>query len=115
MKKVKSILFSLILLIFISSNVIAAKSPEIQYNGKIVKSDVAPFIRDNRTLVPIRFISETLGYHVIKLNKINSVQKPDDDMVREEAKKELMRQKQLEHYKKVVEELKKKTKVEILV
>ena len=36
-------------------------------------------------------------------------------MVREEAKKELMRQKQLEHYKKVVEELKKKTKVEILV
>ena len=64
MKKVKSILFSLILLIFISSNVIAAKSPEIQYNGKIVKSDVAPFIRDNRTLVPIRFISETLGYEV---------------------------------------------------
>lgn len=64
MKKVKSILFSLILLIFISSNAIAAKSPEIQYNGKIVKSDVAPFIRDNRTLVPIRFISETLGYEV---------------------------------------------------
>ena len=60
-------------------------------------------------------VKTEFGYHVIKLNKINSVQKPDDDMVREEAKKELMRQKQLEHYKAVVEELKKKTKVEILV
>ncbi|MDU7114473.1 MAG: copper amine oxidase N-terminal domain-containing protein, partial [Peptoniphilus harei] len=64
MKKVKAILFSLILLTFISSNAIAAKIPEIQYNGKIIKSDVAPFIKDNRTLVPIRFISETLGYEV---------------------------------------------------
>ncbi|MCI5643191.1 MAG: copper amine oxidase N-terminal domain-containing protein [Peptoniphilus sp.] len=64
MKKNKSILISLILLIFLTANVFAAKTPLIEYNGKIIKSDVAPFIQNERTMVPIRFISETLGYKV---------------------------------------------------
>lgn len=64
MKKFKSILFSLLLMIFVTSNVFAGKSPLIEYNGKIVKSDVAPYIQNERTMVPIRFISETLGYKV---------------------------------------------------
>ena len=64
MKKFRSILFSLVLMIFVTSNVFAGRSPLIEYNGKIVKSDVAPYIQNERTMVPIRFISETLGYKV---------------------------------------------------
>ncbi len=64
MKKFKSILFSLVLMIFVTSNVFAGRSPLIEYNGKIIKSDVAPYIQNERTMVPIRFISETLGYKV---------------------------------------------------
>ncbi len=64
MKKIKSILFSLLLMIFVTSNVFAGRSPLIEYNGKIVKSDVSPYIQNERTMVPIRFISETLGYNV---------------------------------------------------
>ena len=64
MKKFRSILFSLLLMIFVTSNVFAGRSPLIEYNGKIVKSDVAPYIQNERTMVPIRFISETLGYKV---------------------------------------------------
>ncbi len=33
-------------------------------NGEITILDVAPFIEDGRTMVPLRFISETLGYKV---------------------------------------------------
>lgn len=33
-------------------------------NGKEVKLDVAPKIENNRTLVPIRFVSENMGYKV---------------------------------------------------
>lgn len=64
MKKFKSVLFSLVLMIFVTSNVFAGRSPLIEYNGKIIKSDVAPYIKNERTMVPIRFISETLGYKV---------------------------------------------------
>ena len=64
MKKFKSILFSLVLIVFMTSTVFAGRSPIIQYNGKIIKSDVSPYIQNERTMVPIRFISETLGYEV---------------------------------------------------
>ena len=64
MKKSKSIIFSLILLVFLFVNVFAGKTPQIEYNRKIIKSDVQPFIQNERTMVPIRFISETLGYKV---------------------------------------------------
>ncbi|WP_277218075.1 copper amine oxidase N-terminal domain-containing protein [Peptoniphilus vaginalis] len=64
MKKFKSVLFSLVLMIFVTSNVFAGRSPIIEYNGKTIKSDVAPYIKNERTMVPIRFISETLGYKV---------------------------------------------------
>lgn len=33
-------------------------------NGKTIKLDSVPIIRNNRTLVPLRFISESLGAHV---------------------------------------------------
>lgn len=37
---------------------------KIEIDGKNVISDVAPFIEKDRTLVPIRVISENLGYEV---------------------------------------------------
>jgi hypothetical protein len=33
-------------------------------NGKEVKTDVAPLIKDSRTFVPLRFIAETMGFNV---------------------------------------------------
>ncbi|MBU5669431.1 copper amine oxidase N-terminal domain-containing protein [Peptoniphilus sp. MSJ-1] len=65
MKKNK--IFSILIILtafFLSANVFAARTPIIEYNGKIIETDVKPFIENDRTLVPIRFISETLGYSV---------------------------------------------------
>jgi len=36
----------------------------VYVNGKEVKTDVAPLIKDNRTFVPLRFIAETMGFSV---------------------------------------------------
>ncbi len=33
-------------------------------DGKEVEMDVAPFVKDNRTFVPVRFVSEVLGHSV---------------------------------------------------
>lgn len=65
MKKNKILSILIILTaFFLSTNVFAARTPIIEYNGKIIETDVKPFIENDRTLVPIRFISETLGYSV---------------------------------------------------
>ena len=61
MKKYLSII--LIFLITLTS-VVFAKSPLIEIDGKIIKTDVSPFIDQNRTYVPIRFIGESLNYKV---------------------------------------------------
>ena len=37
---------------------------EADVNGKAVSMDAPPFIKDGRTLIPLRFISENLGYKV---------------------------------------------------
>jgi hypothetical protein len=37
---------------------------EISIDGKTQSMDVAPFIQDSRTLVPVRFVSEALGAKV---------------------------------------------------
>ena len=36
----------------------------VYVNGKEVKTDVAPLIKDSRTFVPLRFIAETMGFNV---------------------------------------------------
>ena len=46
---------------------------KIEINGKNVISDVSPFIEKDRTLVPIRVISENLGYEVGWDNKSKKV------------------------------------------
>ena len=37
---------------------------EVNKDGLILKMDVAPFLKDSRTFVPIRFVAEGLGYNV---------------------------------------------------
>ena len=62
--------FSLLLAILICFSIVfpfgSNANDEIQLwiNGDYVKSDVAPFIEDGRTLVPVRIISESLGKKV---------------------------------------------------
>lgn len=82
--------------------------------GQMVKEfeDAVFSMKEGEISEPVK---TQFGYHIIKLNKINSVQKPDFDSAKEEISKELLRQRQLEHYKEVVEELKNDYKVEILV
>lgn len=56
-----------------------ATSPKIWMNGKIIESDVVPVIEDNRTLVPIRVISENLGLKVQWNGEEKTVNIQDDD------------------------------------
>lgn len=64
MKK-KFILGLSLIAISIPSLVFANSDIGIWMKGEIIKSDVAPFISENRTMVPIRVISENLGKEVI--------------------------------------------------
>jgi len=41
-----------------------AAKKELTVNGKLIVSDAAPVIRDNRTLVPLRLLSEQFGWKV---------------------------------------------------
>lgn len=60
------ILKIILALLLIPSFVFAnnAKKIEIVLNNEIVKTDTAPFLKENRTFVPVRFISEKLGFKV---------------------------------------------------
>ncbi len=44
--------------------VVAAAAVNMTYNGSPIYADVPPIIRNDRTFVPLRFLSETLGYKV---------------------------------------------------
>ena len=39
-------------------------SREVEVDGQIITIDVAPKIKNARTMIPLRFLSETLGYDV---------------------------------------------------
>lgn len=64
MKK-KFILGASILAIAIPSLVTANSNIRIWMKGDMIKSDVAPYIYEERTMVPLRVISENLGKEVI--------------------------------------------------
>lgn len=63
MKKLARLCILLGLLI-IPINVFASSDIKLWMNGKYVKTDVAPVIENQRTLVPLRVISENLGLEV---------------------------------------------------
>ncbi len=76
MNNFKKISATLALSISLIGSVSAAKVKndiKIEINGKNVISDVSPFIEKDRTLVPIRVISENLGYEVGWDNKSKKV------------------------------------------
>lgn len=51
--------------LMLSANVFAAsKASNIYVHNRVVKTDVSPFIENDRTMVPLRVISENLGYNV---------------------------------------------------
>lgn len=54
----------LILATFVTGMALAANPIKIIVNGREVKSDVAPFTKNGRTMVPIRLVSEALGANV---------------------------------------------------
>jgi len=61
----KVILLTMILLFCGLENVSASDWPlEIRFNGQEIKSEVSPVIINGSTLVPVRLLSETMGFNV---------------------------------------------------
>lgn len=58
----------------------ATNAIKVMVNGKEVTSDVAPFIENDRTLVPVRMISEALGVEVKWDNDRRQVQIQSGDV-----------------------------------
>lgn len=52
------------IILFSVSLPVNASGIQIKLNGNYIKSDVSPIVENQRTLVPIRVISESLGYDV---------------------------------------------------
>ncbi|MDU5570374.1 MAG: copper amine oxidase N-terminal domain-containing protein [Peptoniphilus harei] len=79
LKRISStVILSLILIVDVSA-VENTKDIKIEIDGKSIVSDVAPFIDNNRTLVPIRVISENLGYSVNWDNQARKVTVKNND------------------------------------
>lgn len=67
MKK-KKLFYLLLAIMILTSNIALAKempTVKLWINGSYVVPDVPPFIENDRTMVPIRIISETLGFKVL--------------------------------------------------
>lgn len=60
----KRILITALIGTLLTSAVFAKGGIKININGKNIKSDVAPIIQNERTMVPLRVISENLGVQV---------------------------------------------------
>ncbi len=75
MKKILAILLAVMLTVLsFGSLAFAEDEPvKITINGKIIESDVQPYIENDRTMVPIRVISEELGFNVEWDEKAQSV------------------------------------------
>lgn len=82
MKRSKSIsLWLLVVSLLLPTISVHANAPiRIMVNGVNIRSEVEPFIENDRTLVPIRFISESLGYQVKWNNSERSVIITDSEM-----------------------------------
>lgn len=78
-QKISSVLILSLCLINGVSAAESTKDIKIEINGKNVISDVAPFINNDRTLVPIRVISENLGYSVNWDNQTRKVTVKNND------------------------------------
>lgn len=76
----KSILFLLVFLsLFVGSSVCAKEEITLVVDGNLVNAKEKPFIEGGRTLVPIRVISENLGYKVDWNSKNKSIKVSKDN------------------------------------
>ncbi len=64
MKKICSGIFLMLIVILTSLTTAAAASSQLKVDGMTVQTDVKPEIKNNRTMVPLRVISENLGAKV---------------------------------------------------
>lgn len=66
MKKFVSMLLlvSLMFTVFAAAGQAAEKVPKLFLNGKVLESSVSPKVVNETMIVPLRIISEGLGYHV---------------------------------------------------
>lgn len=64
MKKLIALILNLTLLFAFAAPVMASKTISIVVDGKVIQTDVAPEVKNGRTMVPIRFIAEALGCEV---------------------------------------------------
>ncbi len=65
MRKACIVLLTLVILFVSSGSILALDQPiKIIIDGKLVYSDAPPIISSNRVLVPVRVVSESLGYAV---------------------------------------------------
>jgi len=69
MKKTKSLLLLILILLFNLCPANATTQLKIKVNNKIISSDVEPFIKNGTTYVPIRFVSEALNADKIIWNE----------------------------------------------
>lgn len=72
MKRIIIFIFS-VLFIFNSANVVASNTIPIYVNDNILTPDVNPYIANNRTFVPIRFIGEALNASSIQWNNKSKI------------------------------------------
>lgn len=80
MKKVLTALFTLLLVLTLSGET-EARSPRIWVNGRYIESDAQPFIYNNRTMLPVRSVSNALGFRVIWRPEDRAVMIGDYDQV----------------------------------
>ncbi|WP_164845533.1 copper amine oxidase N-terminal domain-containing protein [Anaerosphaera multitolerans] len=87
-KKFLNVFLILTISILLIPNLIYAQKPvKLIINGKEIKNSVEPFIENNRTLVPVRVISESLGYNVVwsPETKIISISKDNNELIKNEV------------------------------
>ncbi|MBS6524984.1 copper amine oxidase N-terminal domain-containing protein [Aedoeadaptatus acetigenes] len=63
MKKRVVVILSLLFVFSLAGNAYA-RTPKIWAKGRFLTCDVEPFILSNHTMLPVRNVSEALGYHV---------------------------------------------------
>lgn len=80
MKKFLSGIFVALLLIFVALPAYAANI-EIKVDGVSTTTDVVPEIMNNRTMVPVRVISENLGAYVTWSNSEVTITKSDTEVI----------------------------------
>ncbi len=73
-KKIMMSILSLLVILIIPISSVASSEVRIWVDGNFVNSDVSPYIDMNRTMVPIRVISENLNKEVIWNNESRTIE-----------------------------------------